>query len=92
MTTQLRMKIATKLNKMLDASEDGIKFWDWWAFRGRFAVRVQQLIEKEYFEQGVKKEYRGAIELYHKTLEREDWLYDLACQVERKCKNKMVNP
>ena len=91
MTTQLRMKIATKLNKMLDASEDGIKFWDWWAFRGRFAARAQQLIGKEYFEQGAKKVYRGAIEPYYKTLEREDWLYDLARQVERKCKNKMEN-
>lgn len=90
MTTQLRMKIATKLNKMLDASEDGIKFWDWWAFRGCFAVRVKQLIEKEYFEQGVKNVY--SIEPYHKTLKREDWLYDLACQVERKCKNKKVYP
>lgn len=90
MTTQLRMKIATKLNKMLDASEDGIKFWDWWAFRGRFAVRVKQLIEKEYFERGGKNAY--SIEPYHKILKREDWLYDLACQVERKCENKKVYP
>lgn len=91
METQLRMRTATKLKAMLEASEDGIKFWDWWIFRGRFAARVRQLIEKEFFEQGAKNANRVFTEPYYETLEREDWLYDLACQVERKCKNKMEN-